>query len=125
MNFDIFKKINDEKKNCRIIENASVVTEYKKASCGDDYKLFLKIEKNRITDISYQTTGCAFSVMALEALSNMSRNLSIIEAEKLEIDKLNSFFLLPERRQNYYESAINVLKKALIEFRNVNTQEKL
>lgn len=117
MNFEIFKKINDEKKNCRIIEDATVVTEYKKDSCGDDYKLFLKIEKDKITDISYQTTGCAFSVMALEALSNMSRNLHLSQAEKLEIDKLNSFFLLPERRQNYYESAINVLKKALNEYK--------
>lgn len=124
MNFEIFKKINDEKKNCRIIENATVITEYKKDSCGDDYKLFLKIEKDRIIDISYQTTGCAFSVMALEALSNMSRNLNVLQAEKLEIDKLNSFFVLPERRQSYYESALTVLKKALKEFRNVNTQEK-
>jgi NifU-like protein involved in Fe-S cluster formation len=116
MNFELFKKINDEKKNCREIENASVVTEYKKESCGDDYRLFLKIENDQIMDISYKTTGCAFSVMALEALSSVSKNLTLEEAEKIDISKLENFFMLPDRRKNYYESAINVLKKALHEY---------
>ena len=116
MNFEIFKKINDEKKNCRIIDDATTIVDYKKDSCGDDYRLFLKIEKDQIIDISYQTTGCAFSVMALEALSSVSKNLTLDEAKKIDANNLEMFFALPERRKNYYESAIFVLKKALIEY---------
>jgi NifU-like protein involved in Fe-S cluster formation len=118
MNFEIFKKINDDKPNFREIEYPSVITEYKKDSCGDDYKLFLKIENDTITDISYKTTGCGFSVMALEALSHVGKNLTIDEAENINISKLEDFFILPERRKNYYESVINVLKKAICDFKN-------
>ena len=55
--------------------------------------------------------------MALEALSSVSKNLTLEEAEKIDIDKLENFFMLPDRRKNYYESAICVLKKALNEFK--------
>lgn len=113
MNFEIFKKINDEKRNCRIIEDATVITEYKKDSCGDDYKLFLKIENEKIMDVSYQTTGCAFSVIALEAVCQLSKGLSLEEAKKIDLNMMNDFFVLPEKRQSYYESGLSVLKKAL------------
>ena len=113
MNFEIFKKINDEKKNCRIIENPTLVIDYKKDSCGDDYRLFLKIENEKIVDIGYQTTGCGFSVMALEAVCQLSKCLTLEEAKKIDLKSMNDFFLLPERRQSYYESGLSVLKKAL------------
>jgi len=45
MDFDKFKKINDERPNYGEIEDADVVTFYKNSGCGDGYRIFLKIKQ--------------------------------------------------------------------------------
>lgn len=116
MNFEKFKTLNDQKENYRVIDNPSVVSNYRNSGCGDGYRIFLKIENENIIDASYLTTGCGFSIAALEAMISAIKNSSLEEAKKLSVEKIESFFLFPERRKNYPLSALQALQKAIKDY---------
>ena len=117
MDFIRFKEINDQKLNYGELENPSIISTYKNSGCGDDYKIFLKIDsENKITEASYTTTGCGFSVAALSMTIDLIKNKTIDEAKKFTAKDVDKLFAFPERRKSYPETAISALHKALDEF---------
>lgn len=118
MDFDRFKKINDERWNYREMEDASVVSSYRNVGCGDGYRLYLKIdEADRVTDASYTTTGCGFSMTALAFTVELAKGRSLSELENLTIEDIEKEFEFPPRRKNYPQSAIEALRKAIADYR--------
>ena len=51
--------------------------------CGDQINLFLKIENDVISDISFDASGCAISVASASLMSELLKGKSISDAEKL------------------------------------------
>jgi len=49
-------------KNAGEIKDADGVGEVESPECGDTTKIYLKIENDRITDIKFQTLGCAAAI---------------------------------------------------------------
>lgn len=51
--------------------------------CGDRVKVFVKIEDNRIADVSFQGNGCAISTASASMMTEVLRGITIEEAEAL------------------------------------------
>ncbi len=70
-------------RNCHAIEDADRRAEGYNPLCGDRFTLFLKIENDRIADISFQGAGCAISTASASILTEMLKGKTLAEAEKL------------------------------------------
>lgn len=122
MDFERFKRINDERLNYREMEDATVVSSYRNTGCGDGYRLYLKVEgegdEARIVDASYTTTGCGFGLAALAMATEWARGKTIHQAASIEPADIEALFEFPERRKNYPLSACEALQKAAADFKN-------
>ena len=65
-------------RNVGIIENADGVGEVGNAKCGDIMKMYLKIDDDVITDVKFETFGCA------SAIASSSMATELIKGQKLE-----------------------------------------
>ena len=122
MDFERFKKINDERLNYREMEEADVVSSYRNTGCGDGYRLYLKIDEKdpekRILDASYTTTGCGFGLVSLAMATEWAKGKRLQEAEEITIEDIENEFEFPPRRKNYPASAVECLQKAVADYKN-------
>lgn len=118
MDFNRYKEINDTKMNYRQMEDATVISDYQNSSCGDGYRIYLKIDRERIVDASYTTNGCGFSVAALAMMTEIAKGKTIEEASKLNEQDIENMFAFPEKRKTYPQSAISALKQAILVYRS-------
>ena len=65
-------------RNVGIIEDAEGVGEVGNAKCGDIMKMYLKIDDEVITDVKFETFGCA------SAIASSSMATELIKGQKLE-----------------------------------------
>ncbi len=65
-------------RNVGIIEDADGVGEVGNAKCGDIMKMYLKIDDDVITDVKFETFGCA------SAIASSSMATELIKGQKLE-----------------------------------------
>ncbi|EPG73787.1 NifU-like N-terminal domain protein [Leptospira fainei serovar Hurstbridge str. BUT 6] len=119
MDFDKYKEINDQRLNYREMEDATVVSNYRNVGCGDGYRIYLKIDENRVvSDASYTTTGCGFGIVALAMATEIAKGKSIDELKSITPEDVEKLFEFPERRKNYPESAVAALRQAVQDFEN-------
>ena len=69
--------------NFRPMADANRRVEADNPLCGDRLELYLRIEGDRIADISFQGSGCAISVASASLLTERLRGASVAEAERL------------------------------------------
>ncbi len=74
---------NRQPRNFRVIEPASRTAEGYNPLCGDKLTVFLQIDGDRITDASFQGTGCAISVASASLMTEHLRDKTLAEAETL------------------------------------------
>lgn len=65
-------------RNVGVIENADGVGEVGNAKCGDIMKMYLKIDDEVITDVKFETFGCA------SAIASSSMATELIKGQKVE-----------------------------------------
>ena len=122
MDFEYFKKINDERMNYGEIEDATVVSSYRNTGCGDGYRLYLKIDENdpnkKILDASYTTTGCGFGLASLAMATEWIKGKTLATAKKVSVEDIENLFEFPPRRKNYPASAVECLQKAIADYHN-------
>ena len=70
-------------RNCHTMEGADRRAEGYNPLCGDRFTLYLKLENDRIADISFQGTGCAISTASASILTEMLKGKTLAEADKL------------------------------------------
>jgi len=70
-------------RNFRIIDGASADAEGLNPLCGDHYHVYLKLEGDRIADLSFQGAGCAISKASASLMTSALRGKTIAEAEDL------------------------------------------
>jgi nitrogen fixation NifU-like protein len=66
--------------NFRRMKDADRTMEGFNPLCGDDLTLYLRLEGDRITDVSFHGRGCALSMASASMLTDMVRGRSIREA---------------------------------------------
>ncbi|MBU3896872.1 MAG: iron-sulfur cluster assembly scaffold protein [Nanoarchaeota archaeon] len=96
------------------IKNADAIATVGNIRCGDVLKFFLKIKKNKIIDVRYQTYGCVAAISSSEALARMIKGKTIKEAEKItNTDVVKNLGYLPAIKLHCSVLGVAVLKKAI------------
>ncbi|MDD5639874.1 MAG: iron-sulfur cluster assembly scaffold protein [Candidatus Pacebacteria bacterium] len=100
--------------NQGVIANASAIGEVGNPSCGDVMKIYLKIEKNIIKDVKFETLGCAAAIAVSSALTDMVKGKTIGDALKITrqevVDDLGG---LPEQKIHCSMLGIESLHQAI------------
>ena len=74
---------NRRPRNYRVMEDADRVVEGHNPLCGDALTLWLKLEGNRVTDASFQGSGCAISRASASLMTEAVKGKTRTEAEAL------------------------------------------
>ena len=80
------EKVMDHFKNPRnlgSIENADGIGEVGNAKCGDIMKIYLKIDNEIITDVKFETFGCASAIASSSMATELIKGKPISEALEL------------------------------------------
>ena len=70
-------------RNVGVIENADGVGEVGNAVCGDIMKIYLKIDNGIITDVKFNTFGCASAIASSSMATEMIKGKPVEEAVEL------------------------------------------
>ena len=66
--------------NVGVIENADGVGEVGNAKCGDIMKMYLKIDNEVVTDVKFETFGCASAIASSSMATEMIKGKPVAEA---------------------------------------------
>ena len=87
--------------------------------CGDQMKMFLKIENNIITDIKWKTYGCASAIASTSALSELAKGKTLDEALKIDAKQIDDYLgTLPKHKFHCSILGHDALKDAINNYRN-------
>ena len=70
------------------IKNADAVGEEGNIKCGDIMKIFLKIDKDVIKDIKFQTYGCVAAIASSDAMCEIVKGKKIEDALKVKPEEI-------------------------------------
>ncbi|MEM2192691.1 MAG: iron-sulfur cluster assembly scaffold protein [Candidatus Hadarchaeales archaeon] len=105
-------------KNMGEMENPTITVTEGDPQCGDMFKMFLKIENNRIVDAKYLSFGCAANIATGSATTELIKGKTVDEAEKITIKEIvESLGGLPTLKMHCATLAYRTLKKAIQEYR--------
>ena len=107
-------KIASNTENNNILKDYTFATKHKSTMCGDEIKIYLKVSKEKITKLSYQSKSCVYCEASASLLSRYVRNKSISDIRKL----INSM-------ENYYEKSNLSLKKNISYFKKLFKEKNL
>lgn len=104
-------------RNVGIIDNADGVGEVGNAKCGDIMKIYLKIERDIITDVKFETFGCgsaiASSSMATELIKGKPVSEALTLTNKAVAEALDG---LPPHKLHCSVLAEEAIKKAIQDY---------
>ena len=67
-------------RNCRSMDDANRHAEGHNPLCGDQLKLYLKVENDRVVDASFLSSGCAISTAAASLMTESLKGRTSAEA---------------------------------------------
>lgn len=70
-------------RNFRVLEGADRKAEGYNPLCGDRLILYLKMDGERISDISFQGSGCAISTASASIMTSELKGKTVAEAEEI------------------------------------------
>ena len=80
---DVIVDHNRSPRNFRKLLNATRVLEGFNPLCGDKLTVYLKLDGDRITDVSFEGSGCAISVASASLMTERLKGMTRTEAEQL------------------------------------------
>jgi nitrogen fixation protein NifU and related proteins len=84
---DLYQEVifdhNRNPRNFRVMENADRKVEGFNPLCGDRLTLYLKMVGDKITDASFQGSGCAISTASVSLMTEIIKDKTEAEAEAL------------------------------------------
>lgn len=110
-------------RNVGEIDSPTVVVTEGDPVCGDMYKMFLKIEGDRIIDVKFLSFGCATNIATGDMAADLVKGKTIEEAEKLQLKDISeSLGGIPSVKMHCAVLAFKTLKKALAEYRRIQAK---
>jgi nitrogen fixation NifU-like protein len=88
--------------------------------CGDVFKVYLKIGKNKknqeiIKDIKFQTMGCAAAISTSSMITELAKGKTVMDAKKItNKDVASSLKGLPPIKMHCSNMAADTLQKAIL-----------
>ena len=111
-------------RNVGVIEDADAVGEVGNAKCGDIMKMYLKIDNEIITDVKFETFGCASAIASSSMATEMIKGKPVAEAmlltNKAVAEALDG---LPPHKIHCSVLAEEAIKSALEDYDN-NTKNR-
>jgi nitrogen fixation NifU-like protein len=109
-------------KNMGKIENADGIGKVENNNCGDVMHLYIKVEnkagKEIITDIKFQTLGCAAAIATSSMITELAKGKTIEEAEKItREDVAGELEGLPPIKMHCSNLAADALRAAIKDYR--------
>jgi nitrogen fixation NifU-like protein len=104
------------------MKDADVVGQAGNPVCGDVMKMYLKINKNVIKDIKFETLGCAAAIAVSSSLTDLVKGKTLGEALKInKNDIVKDLGGLPQPKIHCSMLGIEALHKAIKEYKAHNT----
>ena len=102
------------------IETPTAVGEVSNPDCGDSTKMYLLVDENGvITDITFETFGCAAAVASSSILTEMVKGKTVDEAYAVtEVAVADELGGLPEKKMHCSMVGVDALRKAITNYRN-------
>jgi len=105
-------------KNAGKIEDADGIGEVGNPQCGDIMKIYIKVENDVITDIKFETFGCASAIASSSMVTEMVKGKTIDEALKVtNKDVLEELGGLPPQKIHCSLLAEEGIKAAIEDYR--------
>ena len=70
-------------RNVGVLEDANGIGEVGNAKCGDIMKIYLKIDENIISDVSFETFGCGSAIASSSMATELIKGKPVSEALQL------------------------------------------
>ncbi len=85
--------------------------------CGDNMKIYLKFNGNKIDDAKIQVLGCPGAVASACAVATLAKGRTLEEARNIDLDALyKELEKLPDKKIHCARLAVKTLQKALEEY---------
>ena len=106
-------------KNVGAMENPDAVGTVGNPNCGDIMKIYLKIDKDVITDVRFETFGCAAAVATSSVATEMVKGKTLDEALKIKnSDVIAALDGLPAQKIHCSVLAEEAIKAAIDDYRS-------
>jgi nitrogen fixation NifU-like protein len=106
-------------KNVGRIENPDGMAREGSPACGDVVSLYLKVDEKtrRITDIKFESYGCASNIATGSVITEMAKGKTIVEAKKIGWeDAVKELGGLPAVKVHCSVLAVDVLRAAIEDY---------
>ncbi len=122
-NVDYNKTILDHFRNPRNmgeLKDADAEATVGNPTCGDVMKIMIKIKDNKLSDIKFQTMGCAAAIASSSMLTELAKGKRLEDAEKIS-NKSVSIALgkLPPIKEHCSNLAADALKLAIKNYKKL------
>lgn len=93
--------------------------------CGDVMHLYIKVEKDIIKDIKFETYGCVAAISTSSVITDLAKGKTIKEALKMEKnDVIKSLGGLPSIKYHCSVLAVDALRAAIKDYKRRLTNRK-
>lgn len=87
--------------------------------CGDQMKMFIKVEDEKIADIRWKTYGCASAIASTSALSELAKLKTLDEALKISAKDIDDYLgTLPKHKFHCSILGHDALRDAINNYRS-------
>jgi len=101
------------------IKDADAIGEAGNIKCGDIMKIYIKVDKDKIKDIKFETLGCAAAIATSSMMTDLVKGKTLDEAMKVtDKDVVDSLGELPPVKYHCSVLAITALKDAIKKYKS-------
>jgi nitrogen fixation NifU-like protein len=106
------------------IKNPSGIGKVGNIVCGDVLWLYIKVEKDRIKDIKYETFGCVAAISTSGVVTDLAKGKTIKEALKIDSKKVVKLLGgLPPIKIHCSLLGVDALSEAIYDYLSKNKKE--
>lgn len=106
------------------IKNANGVGEVGNLSCGDVMKLYIKVDKDIITEVKFETYGCAAAIATSSIITDLVKGKTIEQALAMtNKDVIDSLDGLPPIKIHCSLLSVDALNEAIYDYLTKSKQK--
>ena len=88
--------------------------------CGDQMKMFIKVQNDKISDVKWKTYGCASAIASTSALSEIAKGKTLDEALDITAEDIDEYLgKLPKHKFHCSILGHDALREAINNYRSM------